>query len=104
MANRLAYSTDKQLNEESSKNKKFSVKPKPLASKGPVKIRTEKKGRRGKVVTILFNLPFSLEEIEQFTKKIRTNLSCGATYKNGEIIVQGDSRDKLQALLDEVST
>lgn len=60
-------------------------------------MRLEKKGRGGKSVTVLFNLPFTAEEAKNLMKRVQTAIGTGATYKNETIEIRGDHRDKVEA-------
>ena len=70
-------------------------------------VKLEKKGRAGKQVTLVqgftaldredYTLPD--EDIEPLAKKLKTRLGVGGTVKDGEIIIQGDHRDKIVELL-----
>ena len=63
---------------------------------GPCKLRVEKKGRGGKSVTVLFNLPFTEEEARTRMKALQNKLGCGGSFKNGTIEFQGDVREKVR--------
>ncbi len=65
-------------------------------SSGPCKVRLETKGRGGKAVTVLFNLPFASEaEAVSVMKAMQVSLGCGATFKNGQIELRGDMRERV---------
>lgn len=66
---------------------------------GPLKIRVEKKGRGGKAVTVLYNLPMSKEEAKELKSTLSSKLGCGATVKNGTIEIQGSSVEKVKDIL-----
>ena len=87
MGEKLAYSTDKSQSKSISTS---ASKTTDSRKSGPMKVRLEKKGRRGKTVTVLFQLSFSQEEVPGILKKLRTYFSCGASFKDGEIVIQGD--------------
>lgn len=53
-------------------------------------VRLERKGRGGKVVTVIWNIPGSEKELKFVAKAIKQNLGTGGTAKNGQIIIQGD--------------
>jgi len=93
MSDKLVYSTAPNKDSKPRKGKISS------SGKGPIKMRLEKKGRGGKQVTILFNLPYSDEEGKAFMKELQEKLACGATYKKGEIQFRGDNRDAIGSLL-----
>lgn len=70
-------------------------------------VSLEKKGRAGKQVTLIqgftaLDTEDSIlpdEEIEPLAKTLKTRLGVGGTIKDGEIIIQGDHRDKVVELL-----
>ncbi len=70
--------------------------------KWPVKVHYERKGRGGREAIIIKGLE-SLpdEELEDYCKKIKSRLSVGGAAKEGEIIIQGNQREKVVALLLE---
>ena len=90
----LVFSTENKI-ERKKNQKKTAYTP----SNGPIKIRLEKKGRGGKTVTVLYNLPYSLEEAKALMKKLQAEFACGATFKNSVIELSGDNCQKVTAFL-----
>lgn len=78
------------------KKNKSAKKSQSQSGTGPTKMRLEKKGRGGKSVTVIYNLPFSGEEAKAHMKKLQAECGCGATFKNGQIELQGDRRDAIE--------
>ena len=65
-----------------------------------IKVRLETKHRAGKAVTLVENFIGSENDKKDLGKKLKTFCGTGGSVKNGEIIIQGDCRDKvLQWLL-----
>jgi translation initiation factor 1 len=62
---------------------------------GPTKMRLETKGRGGKAVTVLFNMPFAEDEARRIMRELQSQVGCGATIKDGAIELQGDRRDRV---------
>lgn len=92
MGDKLVFSTSKALEKKPKSNEKSYQ-----AGQGPMKMRLESKGRGGKEVTVLFNLPFTETEAKAFKKEIQTVLACGATLKHSQIELRGDVRNKVES-------
>lgn len=60
-----------------------------------IKVRLETKHRAGKAVTLVDNFIGSTQAKEELGKKLKTYCGTGGSVKDGEIIVQGDNRDKV---------
>lgn len=63
-----------------------------------VVLAMERKGRGGKVVTLLRGVP--ADRLELAAKHVRKALGCGATVEGEEILVQGDQRERLRPWLE----
>ena len=55
-----------------------------------------KKGRSGKIVTLVKGIDVDKDTLEYISKKLKRKLSVGGSIKDGEIIIQGNNRDKIQ--------
>ena len=75
--------------------------PKTVARRtdGPVKVRRETAGRKGKTVTTVFNLPLSDVEIRELAGKLKKRCGVGGSSKDGSIEIQGDHRDTVLEVL-----
>lgn len=60
-----------------------------------VKISRETKGRKGKGVTIISDLPLSSGELKPLAKKLKQKCGTGGAVKNRTIEIQGDHRETL---------
>lgn len=93
----LVYSTDPEfkLPEESGKEIKTTD-----PSQQQLRIILDTKHRAGKAVTLLYGFTGKQADLEDLGKKLKSFCGTGGTVKDGEIIIQGDNRDKaLQWLL-----
>ena len=70
--------------------------------KEPLVCKFEKKGRNGKPVTLIEGFEGSEEELKNISKKIKTTLGIGGSAKDGIIVIQGDNRDKIMKILQEM--
>ena len=61
-----------------------------------------KKGRAGKVATVIKGYVGTNNQIRELAKELKKKLSVGGTVKNGEIIIQGDYREKIIGILSDM--
>jgi translation initiation factor 1 len=76
--------------------------PKKPAERPLVRVGRETKGRRGKGVTTVFDLPLGESEIEQLAARLKQRCGTGGTVKGGVIEIQGDHRDRLVGELESL--
>jgi len=62
-------------------------------------VRMERAGRGGKEVTVVEQLPLTPAEREQWVKALKAGLGCGGTVEGDTLVLQGDQRKRLPALL-----
>ena len=75
------------------------TQPPPAA---PVRVRLERQGRGGKVVTVVDGLPGHPARIEEIAKTLKSRCGAGGTVAGRIVEVQGDHRDRVVALLVEM--
>jgi translation initiation factor 1 len=75
-----------------------SAKPTP---KGPARavVRIERKQRGGKEVTVIDKLALPPAQLATWCKELKAALGCGGTVDGDTILLQGDLRPRLAALL-----
>jgi translation initiation factor 1 len=75
--------------------------PEPKEPKGPARavVRMERKGRGGKEVTVVEQLGLRGAELEAWLKALKGSLGCGGTVEEDTLVLQGDQRERLPALL-----
>lgn len=66
-------------------------------------LRLEKKGRKGKSVTIIANLPENISFLKDLIKELKTKCGTGGTCRpdNGIIEIQGDKREMIRKILTD---
>jgi translation initiation factor 1 len=69
--------------------------------KGPARavVRLERKGRGGKEVTVVEHLELPSAEREVWLKALKNSLGCGGVVEEESLVLQGDQRERLPALL-----
>ena len=60
-----------------------------------LKIRLDTKRRAGKAVILIEGFIGIVEDLEDLGKKLKSFCGTGGSAKDGEIIVQGDQREKV---------
>ncbi len=62
-------------------------------------VRIERTGRGGKEVTVVDHLDLSPSAREVWLKALKAALGCGGSVEGASLVLQGDHRDRLPALL-----
>jgi translation initiation factor 1 len=57
---------------------------------GIIKIKKDKKGRRGKIVILISNIPLDENGRKKLLKDLKKRFGTGGAYKNGIVEIQGD--------------
>lgn len=82
--------------------KTCSCKPEEPSKSTVVKVGRETKGRGGKGVTVISDLPLNENALAELATKLKTRLGTGGTVKDGRIEIQGDQRDRIVAELEKM--
>lgn len=95
----VVYSTNQEFQYDYSGAEEANTLP---PQQQNLKVVLDKNQRAGKQVTLVTGFVGKSEDLESLTKLLKTKCGVGGSSKNGEIILQGDLRDKVvQALIKE---
>jgi translation initiation factor 1 len=62
-------------------------------------VMLDRKQRKGKEVTLITGFFGSEGDLKELARKLKTGLGTGGSAKDGEIIIQGDFRDRVMQIL-----
>lgn len=92
----VVYSTNPDFNYECIEEEEAETLPK---NQQKLRVGIEKKGRGGKTVTIIKGFIGSEEDLKDLSKWLKTKCGVGGSAKEGEIIIQGDFKQRIIELL-----
>ena len=73
----------------------------PLPSRIVAKLRMEKKGRGGKIVTVIDGLPRNDAFLKELAQELKRTCGTGGTVTDGAVELHGDLRDRLREVLGQ---
>lgn len=64
------------------------------------KLRMEKKGRGGKTVTVVYDLPRNEAFLRELSQRLKRECGTGGAVAEDRIELQGEMRDRVRAILE----
>ena len=79
---------------------KEAEKPTPV-KKQHLRIELDKR-QKGKIATLITGFDGTTDELEKLAKTLKVKYGSGGSCRDGEILIQGDVRNKVENLLQEM--
>ena len=92
----VVYSTNPNFNYETSQKEEATTLP-PQQQK--LRVSLDRKNRGGKTVTLVTGFVGTEEDLKALGKLLKGSCGVGGTAKDGEIIIQGDFKQRVLDLL-----
>ncbi|HKR03923.1 MAG TPA: translation initiation factor [Bacteroidia bacterium] len=94
----IVYSTNPDFRSEDSNRPEQTTLPPPQQD---LRVLRDSRHRGGKTVTLITGFIGREEDLKDLGKLLKTKCGTGGTVKDGEIIIQGDFREKIFTILTE---
>jgi translation initiation factor 1 len=91
----IVYSTNRDYKYTSQPHQSANVS----ANQQDLKVFLDRKNRGGKTVTIVAGFKGKESDLEKIAKELKSKCGVGGSVKDGEIIIQGDHRDRVITIL-----
>lgn len=91
----FVYSTDPNFSFQQENSSSETLAP----AQQKLKVRLDTRHRAGKAVTLIEGFVGKDEDLQDLGKKLKSFCGTGGSAKDGEIIVQGDQREKVMQWL-----
>ena len=92
----IVYSTDSSFEYTGEEEEAINT-PEPRQQK--LKVLLDKKSRKGKVVTLVEGFVGLDEDLQSLAKTLKQRCGVGGSAKDGEILIQGDFKQKVFEIL-----
>lgn len=92
----VVFSTNPDFDYDNDKEEEQESLP---ANQQDLRVMLDKKKRKGKAVTLVTGFVGSDDDLKVLGKKLKSKCGVGGTVKDGEILIQGDFRQRVMDLL-----
>jgi translation initiation factor 1 len=92
----IVYSTNRDFEYESYNEEEEETLPK---DQQKLRVSIEKKGRGGKTVTLIKGFVGTEDDLKELAKSLKSQCGVGGTAKEGEIIIQGEFKQRIIDIL-----
>ncbi len=95
----MVYSTNPDYQFQEEETNEQETLP---ANQQKLVVKIDRKGRGGKQVTVVEGFVGTEDDLADLGKTLKTKCGVGGSAKDGVILVQGDQRDKITAILTDL--
>jgi translation initiation factor 1 len=92
----VVYSTDSNFQFNYGQSEETET---PQAGNQQLRVSLDTSGRAGKQVTLVSGFIGKTSDLEILAKNLKTKCGVGGSVKDGEILIQGDHREKIRTIL-----
>lgn len=94
----VVYSTNPDFNYESEDEFEEETLPN---SEQELLVMLDRKQRKGKTVTVVSGFEGTSDDLKDLAKTLKNKCGVGGSVKDGEILIQGEVRDKVMDILSK---
>jgi len=95
--NGMVYSTNPNFEIENEEEEIETLPP----QQQELRVYLDRKNRGGKTATLVKNFIGSEDDLNDLGKMLKSACGVGGSVKDGEIIIQGEKRDKVMQILEK---
>ena len=94
----VVYSTSNDFDYQYQSNEEQETLP---SKQQQLRVGLDNSGRAGKTVTLIAGFVGTTVDLENLAKTLKNKCGTGGSAKNGEILIQGDVRNKVVEILQK---
>lgn len=94
----MVYSTDPDFQYETGKEEEAETPP---PEQQQLYVSLDKKNRKGKKVTLVEGFVGNRDDLKELARELKSSCGVGGSVSDGQILIQGDFRDRVVHMLED---
>jgi len=94
----MVFSTNPDFKSNDQQDEEVVMLPWPSQK---LKVSLDKSGRAGKMVSLVEGFAGPASDLEKLAKELKNHCGTGGSAKDGQVLIQGDVRNKVAAFLEK---